>query len=110
MAARLCNSGMIKANGPTGRGLEVHTTARVRSWRHNHKRPQEEAYDYILRERGMCPGPYRIWLQNPELLKAMTPIGVYYQKNLQISRQEHEIVTNCINGKWPTARRYPWIE
>lgn len=21
---------------------------------------QKEAYDYILRERGMCPGPYRI--------------------------------------------------
>jgi 4-carboxymuconolactone decarboxylase len=64
---------------------------------------QKEAYDYIVRERGMCPGPYRIWLQNPELLKAMTPIGVYYQKKLQISRQEHEIVTNCINGKWATA-------
>jgi 4-carboxymuconolactone decarboxylase len=64
---------------------------------------QKEAYDYILSERGMCPGPYRIWLQNPELLKAMTPIGVYYQKKLQISRQEHEIVTNCINGKWATA-------
>jgi len=45
-------------------------------------------------------GPYRIWLQNPDLLKAMTPIGVYYQKKLQISRQEHEIVTTCINGKW----------
>jgi len=64
---------------------------------------QKEAYDYILRERGMCPGPYRIWLQNPELLKAMTPIGVYYQKKLRITRQEHEIVTNCINGKWATA-------
>jgi 4-carboxymuconolactone decarboxylase len=64
---------------------------------------QKEAYDYIVEERGMCPGPYRIWLQNPELLKALTPIGVYYQKKLQISRQEHEIVTNCINGKWATA-------
>ena len=64
---------------------------------------QKEAYDYIVRERGMCPGPYRIWLQNPDLLKAMTPIGVYYQKKLKISRQEHEIVTNCINGKWATA-------
>src|SRR5271156_5551306 len=64
---------------------------------------QKEAYDYILQERGVCPGPYRIWLQNPDLLNAMTPIGVYYQKKLQISRQEHEIVTNCINGKWATA-------
>jgi 4-carboxymuconolactone decarboxylase len=64
---------------------------------------QKEAYDYILRERGTCPGLYRIWLQNPELLKAMTPVGVYYQKKLQITREEHEIVTNCINGKWATA-------
>jgi 4-carboxymuconolactone decarboxylase len=64
---------------------------------------QKEAYDYILRERGMCPGPYRIWLQNPKLLKAMTPIGVYYQNEMQISKAEREIVTNCINGKWATA-------
>ena len=64
---------------------------------------QKDAYEYIVHERGMCPGPYRIWLQSPELLKAMTPIGVYFQKKLQISRQEHEIVTNCINGKWATA-------
>jgi 4-carboxymuconolactone decarboxylase len=61
---------------------------------------QKQAYDYIRRERGMCPGPYRIWLQNPKLLIAMTPIGVYYQKHLQISQAEREIVTNCINGKW----------
>jgi 4-carboxymuconolactone decarboxylase len=27
---------------------------------------QKEAYDYIVQERGMCPGPYRIWLQNPK--------------------------------------------
>lgn len=54
---------------------------------------QKEAYDYIQRERGMCPGPYRIWLQNPKLLSAMTPIGVYYQKHLQISKAEREIVT-----------------
>jgi 4-carboxymuconolactone decarboxylase len=46
------------------------------------------------------------WLQNPELLKAMTPVGAYYQKKLQITRQEHEIVTNCINGKWGTTA-YP---
>ena len=64
---------------------------------------QKQAYDYILRERGMCPGPYRIWLQNPKLLTAMTPIGVYFQKDMQISKMEREIVTNCINGKWLNA-------
>jgi 4-carboxymuconolactone decarboxylase len=64
---------------------------------------QKDAYDYIMRERGMCPGPYRIWLQNPKLLTAMTPIGVYFQKKMQITKAEREIVTNCINGKWATA-------
>ena len=64
---------------------------------------QQDAYAYIMQERGMCPGPYRIWLQNPKLLRAMTPIGVYYQKGLRISQAEKEIVTNCINGKWATA-------
>jgi hypothetical protein len=64
---------------------------------------QKEAYDFIMQARGMCPGPYRIWLQNAKLLKAMTPIGVYFQKEMQISKVEREIVTNCINGKWATA-------
>ena len=64
---------------------------------------QKEAYDYILKARNMCPGPYRIWLQNPKLLKAMTPVGVYYQREMQISKAEREIVTNSINGKWSTA-------
>jgi 4-carboxymuconolactone decarboxylase len=66
-------------------------------------REQKQAYDYIMRERGMCPGPYRIWLQNAKLLTAMTPIGVYFQKEMQISKAEREIVTNCINGKWFNA-------
>lgn len=64
---------------------------------------QKEAYDFIIQARGMCPGPYRIWLQNAKLLKAMTPVGVYFQKEMQISNVEREIVTNCINGKWATA-------
>ena len=69
---------------------------------------QKEAYDYILQARGMCPGPYRIWLQNPKLLKAMTPVGVWYQREMQISKAEGEIVTNCINGKWATAGYSNW--
>jgi 4-carboxymuconolactone decarboxylase len=64
---------------------------------------QKDAYSYIISARGMCPGPYRIWLQNPKLLTAMTPIGVYHQKEMRISQAEKEIVTNCINGKWATA-------
>jgi 4-carboxymuconolactone decarboxylase len=64
---------------------------------------QKDAYDYIMKARGMCPGPYRIWLQNAKLLKAMTPVGVYFQNEMQISKAERELVTNCINGKWATA-------
>jgi 4-carboxymuconolactone decarboxylase len=64
---------------------------------------QRRAYDLIVQARGMAPGPYRIWLENPKLLTAMNPIGVYFQKGMSISVAEHEIVTNCINGKWATA-------
>jgi len=42
------------------------------------------------------------YASEPELLKAMTPIGVYYQKKLQISGRNMNC-SNCINGKWPTA-------
>ena len=62
---------------------------------------QKEAYDYRLKARGMCPGPYRIWLQNPKLLKAMTPIGVWYQREMQISKQKERSLqtASTANGR-----------
>ena len=64
---------------------------------------QRQAYDYTLEVRGQVPGPYKIWLQNPDLITAMVPIGAFYQDKMSLSKAEREIVTNLINGHWSGA-------
>jgi 4-carboxymuconolactone decarboxylase len=65
---------------------------------------QKQAYDLVVGERGEAPGPYKIWLQNPNLIKAMVPVGKYFQRShSSLSDAEREIVVNLINGKWHTA-------
>ena len=64
---------------------------------------QREAYDDTVKQRGQVPGPYKIWLQNAALERAMVPIGVYYQAGLTLSKAEREIVTNLVNGHWSAA-------
>jgi 4-carboxymuconolactone decarboxylase len=62
-----------------------------------------EAYDFTMKLRGMVPGPHRIWLANPELSKAVVPIGAYYQTRSTLKKPEIEIATNIINGRWSAA-------
>ena len=64
---------------------------------------QRVAYKETVKARGQVPGPYKIWLQNDQLERAMVPIGVYYQKGMSLSKAEREIVTNLINGHWSAA-------
>ncbi|MBV9875962.1 MAG: carboxymuconolactone decarboxylase [Verrucomicrobia bacterium] len=73
---------------------------------------QREGYDYVMRERGMCPGPYQIWLENPCLMKLMVPVGTYYQKRSSMSPAEREIATTLIVAKWRAAfpvAEHEWI-
>lgn len=62
-----------------------------------------EAYEYTLRLRGMVPGPHRIWVSNPELLKTIAPTGAYFQHDSSLSKAEIEIVTNIVTGHWHAA-------
>jgi hypothetical protein len=55
---------------------------------------QKEAYDYILRERGKCPGPYRIWLQNP-LCKLPAPVCTTLISILRISDSSKPQFLRC---------------
>jgi 4-carboxymuconolactone decarboxylase len=64
---------------------------------------QKKAYDFLMSERGQVPGPYKIWLQNPQLIDVMAPLGAYYQGHSSLSKAEIEIATNLTNGKWATA-------
>ena len=61
---------------------------------------ERRAYDLVMKERGLIPGPYKIWLQNPKLIEALLPIGLHYDGHSTLSKGEIEIVVNLTNGKW----------
>src|ERR1700688_4420337 len=65
---------------------------------------QQKGYEYVVKERGEAPGPYKIILQNPNLLQVLVPVGRYFQQtHSSLSDAEREIVVNLINGKWHAA-------
>jgi 4-carboxymuconolactone decarboxylase len=63
----------------------------------------KDAYDYTMRLRGVVPGPHKIWLANPKLLKTIVPAGAYFQTESTLTKAEIEIATNLINGRWMAA-------
>ena len=65
---------------------------------------QRKDYDLIVPERGEAPGPYKIFIQNPNLLQVLIPVGKYFQRShSSLSDAEREIVVNLINAKWRAA-------
>lgn len=56
----------------------------------------KRAYDYVVEQRGKAPGPYKIWIQNTEVLNLMVPLGVYYKKHSSLNDAEREIATNLV--------------
>jgi 4-carboxymuconolactone decarboxylase len=64
---------------------------------------QRRAYEFTVEERGLVPGPYKIWLQNPKLIEVMVPLGAYYQGHSSLSKSEIEIATNITNARWLAA-------
>jgi len=73
---------------------------------------QRSGYDDILRERGMCPGPYRIWVENAPIMKLLVPIGAYYRTSSSLTEAEREIATLLIVAKWGAAYalgEHEWI-
>src|ERR1700689_3014355 len=65
---------------------------------------QKKGYEYVVKERGEAPGPYKIILQNPNLLQVLVPVGRYFQQShSSLSDAEREIVVNLINAKWHAA-------
>ena len=69
---------------------------------------QRKGYDHVTRDRGLCPGPYKIWVENPPIMDLMVPIGVYYREHSSLNDAEREIATVLIVAKWRAA--YPLSE
>jgi 4-carboxymuconolactone decarboxylase len=73
---------------------------------------QRRGYDTIIRDRGMCPGPYKVWLENPAAMQLMVPLGVYYRSGSNLSEAEREIAVVLVIAKWGAAfpiSEHEWI-
>jgi len=61
---------------------------------------QRKAHDFMMRQRGQVPGPYKVWRQNPKLIEVIVPLGAYYKGRSSLSKAEIEIATKLTNGRW----------
>jgi 4-carboxymuconolactone decarboxylase len=66
---------------------------------------QQEGYRSLLEARGRLPGPNKIYVHNPKLVKVMGPLGAYFRTGYSLSEREREIAVVIINSKWHSA--YP---
>lgn len=66
---------------------------------------QQEGYRAVTESRGRLPGPTKIWVHNPKLAKAASPLGAHFRTGYSLSEREREIAVCIINSKWHSA--YP---
>ena len=66
---------------------------------------QQEGYRSLLEARGRLPGPNKIYVHNPKLVKVMGPLGAYFRTGYSLSEREREIAVVIVNSKWHSA--YP---
>jgi 4-carboxymuconolactone decarboxylase len=61
---------------------------------------QRKGYDAIIKARGMCPGPSKIWVENPTAMKLTVPLGVFYRSESSLTEAEREIAVLLTVAKW----------
>ena len=66
---------------------------------------QQEGYRSLLEARGRLPGPNKIYVHNPKLVKVMGPLGAYFRTGYSLSEREREIAVVIVNSKFHSA--YP---
>jgi 4-carboxymuconolactone decarboxylase len=66
---------------------------------------QQAGYRSLIEARGRLPGPNKIYVHNPKLVKVMGPLGAYFRTGYSLSEREREIAVVIINSKWHSA--YP---
>src|SRR5438552_18705404 len=56
--------------------------------------------------RGRLPGPYKVWVHNPKLVRAAAPLGTHFTPGQStLSEREREIAVVVMTSKWNSA--YP---
>ena len=66
---------------------------------------QQDAYRMLIEMRGRLPGPNKIYVENPGLVKVMGPLGAYFRTGYSLSEREREIAVVVICSKFHSA--YP---
>jgi 4-carboxymuconolactone decarboxylase len=68
---------------------------------------QREGYRFLVEgPRGRLPGPYKVWVHNPALLRASAPLGLHFTPGeSSLSEREREIAVLVITSRWHSA--YP---
>jgi 4-carboxymuconolactone decarboxylase len=66
---------------------------------------QKEGYQSLMEARGRLPGPNKIYVHNPKLVKVMGPLGAYFRTGYSLSEREREIAVIITNSKFHSA--YP---
>jgi 4-carboxymuconolactone decarboxylase len=68
---------------------------------------QREGYRLLVEgPRGRLPGPYKVWVHNPKLLRAAAPLGLHFTPGESaLSEREREIAVLVITSRWHSA--YP---
>ena len=68
---------------------------------------QREGYRFLVEgPRGRLPGPYKVWVHNPQLLHAAAPLGQHFTPGQSsLSEREREIAVLIITSRWHSA--YP---
>jgi len=68
---------------------------------------QRDGYKFLVDgPRGRLPGPYKVWVHNPKLLRAAAPLGEHFTPGKSsLSEREREIAVVIITSTWHSA--YP---
>ena len=62
---------------------------------------QRAGYDYIVEDRGRLVGPYKVWMHNPKLLRAASPLGRHFTPEASsLTEREREIAVIVITARW----------
>ena len=68
---------------------------------------QKDGFRFLVEgPRGRLPGPYKVWVHNPKLLRAAAPLGEHFTPgHSSLTEREREIAVIVITSKWHSA--YP---
>lgn len=68
---------------------------------------QREGYRFMVDgPRGRLPGPYKVWVHNPTLLRSAAPLGQHFTPGQSsLTEREREIAVLVVTSRWRSA--YP---